>query len=579
MNIPILINISIIVVLLTVAIVARHLYLRNQRLKHKAQLSMLFTSISHELLTPLTILSASVEQLKDKEPKYSLEYELMELNIQRSVRQLQLILETSKSTDGRLKLLVSHGDVMRYIRDSAKCIVPLVQQKGIKFNISCQPESMMGWIDTDKIDKIIFNLLSNAVKYTNNDHGKIELTVKTNKRFDEVTIEVSDNGCGIPGNRQKHIFEMFYDGDYRRFGAMGNGIGLALTRDIVLLNKGTIEYESKENIGTKFTITLPIVKEAFDKSQIDESHKINFDNPQMSIDDFPKVQQLLNKEELTDKFNDDHFTLLIVEDNKQLLMLMKMLLSKRYNVFTATNGKEALETIERHDIDLIVSDVMMPEMDGWELTERIKVSKDFGHLPIILITARTQEEDKKKSLLIGADEYITKPFKMGDLQLRIENIIQNRLRIQNELTTKGNDGEVAIPTVTSPDDEFISNAKECVKQHIDDSDYNRDTFATDMGMSASSLYNKLRSTTGLNVSAFIRTIRMEEACRIAKSNPSIRVNELAYRVGYKDPKYFSTSFKKDIGLQPTEYLDKLREGVNPLTAASPLRKEDTSQQT
>lgn len=569
MNIAILINISILVGLLTIAVVARHLYLRNQRLKHKAQLSMLFTSISHELLTPLTILSASVEQLKDKEPKYNLEYELMDLNIQRSVRLLQLILETSKSTDGRLKLLVSHGDVMRYIKNTAKCIMPLVQQKGIQLTVTCQPESMMGWIDTDKIDKVIFNLLSNAVKYTNNANGKIELVVKTSKHFDKVIIEVSDNGCGIPENRQKHIFEMFYDGDYRRFGAMGNGIGLALTRDIVVLNKGTIEYESKENIGTKFTVTLPIVKEAFDKSQIDETNKINFDNPQMSIGDFPKVQQLLTTDEITGQFNDDYFTLLIVEDNKQLLMLMKMLLSKRYNVFTATNGREALEVIGHRDVDLIISDVMMPEMDGWELTERIKVSKDFGHLPIILITARTQEEDKKKSLLIGADDYITKPFKMGDLQLRIENIIQNRLRIQNDQNAKGNDEENAIPTVTSPDDEFIRNAKECVKQHINDSDYNRDTFAADMGMSASSLYNKLRSTTGLNVSAFIRTIRMEEACRIAKSSPSIRVSELAYRVGYKDPKYFSTSFKKDIGMQPTEYLDKLKEGVNPQPLVSP----------
>ena len=179
-------------------IVARQLYLRNQRLKNKAQLSMMFTSITHELLTPLTILSASVEHLREKEPKHKVEYDLMNLNIQRSVRLLQQILETSKSKNGQLKLLVSNGDVMEYIKETAKCMVPLMQRKGLQFNVSCKPESMMGWIDTDKIDKIIFNLLSNAAKYTNGTDGKISLTARTNDYFDKVIIEVTDNGCGIP---------------------------------------------------------------------------------------------------------------------------------------------------------------------------------------------------------------------------------------------------------------------------------------------------------------------------------------------------------------------------------------------
>ena len=224
MNEPVIANLILLLAIVLIMILARTLYMRNQRLKEKAKMSMLFTNITHELLTPMTIISASVEHLKEVEPKHEMEYALMELNIQRSVRLLQQILETSKSNEGRLKLLVSNGDVMAYIKETARCIVPLMTQKKMQFNVTCSPESMMGWIDTDKIDKIIFNLLSNAVKYTNREDGRIDLTVKTNSYYDQIIIEVKDNGCGIPAKRQKHLFELFYDGDYRRFNAMGTGV-------------------------------------------------------------------------------------------------------------------------------------------------------------------------------------------------------------------------------------------------------------------------------------------------------------------------------------------------------------------
>ena len=563
MDIPILADILIIVFFIIMMIVARQLYLRNQRLKNKAQLSMMFTSITHELLTPLTILSASVEHLREKEPKHKVEYDLMNLNIQRSVRLLQQILETSKSKNGQLKLLVSNGDVMEYIKETAKCMVPLMQRKGLQFNVSCKPESMMGWIDTDKIDKIIFNLLSNAAKYTNGTDGKISLTARTNDYFDKVIIEVTDNGCGIPLNRQKHIFEMFYDGDYRRFNTMGNGIGLALTRDLVYLNGGTIHYSSQENIGTSFTVTLPIGKEAFAPSQIDENHKININIPQSAIFDF-SIQDLVGEDTGKSKIvDDDAYKILLVEDNNELLLLMSKLLGTKYHVLTANNGKKAIEIIENNDLDLIISDVMMPEMDGWELTNRVKTNKDYCHLPIILLTARIQEEDKRKSLLIGADEYMAKPFKMGELQLRIQNIIENRQRIQSDFKSNSiADTQKKLESIPSPDHELLSKAIDCVQKHIDDTDYNRESFANDMGMSPSSLYNKLRSITGLSVSSFIRDIRMKEACLIAHKDPNIRISELAYRVGYKDPKYFATSFKKDIGMQPTEYLEEVKKQLS-----------------
>ena len=570
--------IEILVIALVIAIlIVMRLNQRNSKLRQKAQMNMMFTSITHELLTPLTILSASIEHLREVEPKHKLQYALMEINIQRSVRLLQQILETTKAQDGRLKLLVSHGDVMGYIRNTAHSIIPLMAKKHLKFSVKCQPESMMGWIDTDKLDKIIFNLLSNSAKYTTGDNGLVELNVRTNDRYDRIIIEVRDNGCGIPESRKKHLFELFYDGEYRRFHTMGTGLGLSLTRELVYLNNGTISYESEEGKGTVFYITLPINKESFDQSQIDEKNKVDINKPTSAVLDLGNEESIFDKDfvltdkiskneasspmkpkEISDLSDEDIYTILVVEDNVELLMLIKHLLSRKYRVETARNGGEAVEVIEKSEIDLIISDVMMPVMDGYELVKYVKNSVDYSHLPVILLTAKAQESDKMDALTVGADEYMTKPFKMKELQLRIDNLIANRQRISREFKQQSIE-EVKVNNVTmpSPDNEFLDKAMACVHNHLDDADYDRESFASDMGMSASSLYNKLRAVTGMNATSFIRDIRMKEACRLVKSTPGIRVSDLAYSVGFKDPKYFSTIFKKEFGMQPSEYIESI----------------------
>ena len=570
--------IEILVIALVIAIlIVMRLNQRNSKLRQKAQMNMMFTSITHELLTPLTILSASIEHLREVEPKHKLQYALMEINIQRSVRLLQQVLETTKAQDGRLKLLVSHGDVMGYIRNTAQSIIPLMAKKHLKFSVKCQPESMMGWIDTDKLDKIIFNLLSNSAKYTTGENGLVELNVRTNDRYDRIFIEIRDNGCGIPESRKKHLFELFYDGEYRRFNTMGTGLGLSLTRELVYLNNGTISYESEEGKGTTFYITLPINKESFDLTQIDEKNKVDINKPMSAVLDLGEEESLLGNDfvltdkiskniatdtmkpkEIADSSDDDAYTILVVEDNVELLMLMKQLLSRKYKVETARHGREAVELIEKTELDLIISDVMMPVMDGYELVKYVKNSVGYRHLPIIMLTAKTQETDKMDALTVGADEYMTKPFKMKELLLRIDNMIANRQRITREFKQQSIE-EVKVKNVTmpSPDNEFLEKAMTCVHNHLDDSDYDRDSFASDMGMSASSLYNKLRAVTGMNATSFIRDIRMKEACRLAKSTPGIRVSDLAYSVGYKDPKYFSTIFKKEFGMQPSEYIESI----------------------
>jgi CheY-like chemotaxis protein len=551
----------VIVLIAAFAYLGWQLYNRSIRIHNRLQMTRIFTNISHELLTPLTVISASVEHLCEQEPRFGKDYALMELNINRMVRLLQEILETSKSQSGELKLLVSRGDVMQYISETALCLKPLMDKRRLNFKIECTPKSMMGWIDTDKLDKVIYNLLSNAAKYTP-EGGTVTLQVHTNKTYDHIEIRVSDTGIGIPKEKMKRLFQRYYDGDYRKMKTTGTGLGLALTRDLVYLNGGTISCESKEGQGTTFTVQLPINKEAFASSQIDNTQQIDLSRPQSFILDHEGLttqEAIPQPKHLTETADDDTYRILLVEDNIELLMLMRTLLSGTYHIETATNGNEALDIVAREDLDLVISDVMMPGMDGNELTRRLKEDANTSHLPVILLTAKTQDEDRQESLRIGADDYVTKPFKMGELKLRINNIVENRKRIRREYKAQTIEESRLKAQKASPsaDELFLQKAIDCVYAHLTDSDFDRDAFAAEMGASASTLYNKLRSITGLNVSAFIRDLRMKEAKRLALTHPDLRVSDLAYKVGFKDPKYFATCFKKEFGIQPSEFIEQV----------------------
>lgn len=540
-------------IITAIVILIRWLYARSTRIRSQLQMNYIFNNITHELLTPLTIISASVDKLREDHPDSRYDLDLMDLNIQRSVRLLQQILETSKLQAGELRILVSQGDVMQYIKETARSLEPLMVRKHLTFTVNCKPESMMGWLDTDKMDKIIFNLLSNAAKYTP-EGGSVTLNVATNNRFDRIIIQVQDTGVGIPKEKMKHLFTRFYDGDYRNNRTSGTGLGLALTRDLIYLHGGQISCESVEGQGTTFTVNVPINKEAFAPSQIDERNKMQIHIPEASIADLPKAEYMTEDKEPTPEAGASH--ILIVEDNVELLRLMKRLLQPRYHVQTASNGREALQLIQTNRVDIVISDVMMPEMDGYELTDHIKQNEIYSHLPVILLTAKTTEDDKQKALLTGADAFIVKPFKIRDLQLHIDNLIANRQRIHADATTP-----VEEPAdLLSPDDrEFLERASKCVFDNLSDSDYDREAFASDMGTSVSTLYNRLKDLTGKSMANYIRDIRIQEACRIAKTERNTRVSDIAYRVGFRDAKYFATAFKRITGKQPKEYFAELRE--------------------
>ena len=534
------------------------IYQRYAKARQKARMNELFTNLAHELLTPLTILTASIDHTLGNSTRHKDDYYTMILNIQRMQHLLQQILETSKQQSGNLKLLVANGDVMAHIRTTSRAVEPLMQKKGIDYSIQCTPSTMRGWIDTDKIDKIIFNLLSNAAKYTP-ANGKVWLTATTNNRFDKIYIEVKDTGAGMNSHQLKHLYEHFYDGDYRKHHTTGNGLGLAITRDLVSLHNGKIECESHEGVGTTFLVTLPINKEAYKKEQIDEINPISMATPEVAfIDNANMPQPTDSTTDADEQASEDAYKILVVDDNTELLYMLKRLLSATYHVRVALNGMEALEHVANHTFDLVISDVMMPKIDGYELTRRLKANPETCHLPIILLTACTQAENHEQALKAGADDYVTKPFKLNDLKLRINNLIENRKRIQHDFANRTIEEAVTMAHSTNtPDNLFMSKALDCIHNHLTDSDYDRDAFASDMGMSQSSLYNKLRSITGMSVSDFIRDIRLKEDKRIIIETPGIRVGELAYKVGYKDPKYFATSFKKHYGMRPTEFIDKM----------------------
>ena len=547
-------------------------YKERVKTRNSLQMGVILTNITHELLTPLTVISATIYKLKEMAPQYEEDYLVMDSNINRTTRLLRQILEVRKSQAGQLHLLVSRGNLISFIEEACENIRPMAEHQKVTLSLEKPKAEGTAWFDADKMDKIIYNLLSNAIKY-NKVGGKIEVSLSLGK--EQAVITIADNGIGMSKEKMKHLYTRFFDGDYRKQNMPGTGIGLSLTHDLVKLHHGDIQCESQEGKGTTFTLTLPIRKSAYATDEIDNSDKPNAVNQeairqasqetkqdsQPASDDKPKLAPV--RQSIFIRKNASK--ILVVEDNEELLALMLQVLSKNYHVFTAKNGKQAMSIIMKEKLDLVVSDVMMPIMDGIELTKQLKSDKSFWQLPIILLTAKNKEEDKTEAYAVGADAYITKPFKFDELEVRINALLANRKKmiekIQAEISlqTSAEDEAQAALHLSNPDQAFITRATEVVMQHLADGDYNRESFAKDMAMGESTLYNKVKATTGQTVIAFITSIRLKEAQRIIRSNPNILISDVAIQVGFNTPKYFSKCFKKEFGIFPKEYAEQLKD--------------------
>lgn len=517
---------------------------KSEELNH-AKLQF-FTNVTHELLTPLTIISASIDELKTLAPEHEGLYGVISDNIRRLIRLLQQILEFRKAESGNLKLCVSQGDIAIFVRNEFESFLPLAKKRNLHFSFTCEPESIIGFFDADKLDKIIYNLLSNAAKY-NPEGGHVQVTLGYDPERPEcVRLCVKDDGQGISKERQKTLFHRFYEGDYRKFNTIGTGIGLSLTKDLVELHKGTIAVESEKNQGTEFIIILPIGRSCFEEEQLNEE-------PASEVGSLEEVPEDTVETEKEGK----EYTILLVEDNEELMQLMKHLLKYTYRVVTAHNGQDAVTIVENEEIDLIVSDVMMPVMDGIELCKYVKNKLEYSHIPIILLTVKNRVEDRAQAYEIGADAFISKPFHASVLRARIRNLLKARERVINDFrkqfTFQTKDLEY-----TDIDKEFVQRAIDCITRHAADGKFDQSQFADEMGTSRSTLYRKLKSLTGMSTTSFIRNVRLKTACRLLEERKeAIRISELAYAVGFGDPKYFSTCFKREFGVLPTEYLEQL----------------------
>ncbi|WP_455585558.1 hybrid sensor histidine kinase/response regulator transcription factor [Bacteroides sp.] len=508
-----------------------------------------FTNITHELLTPLTIISASVDELRMQMPQHAAQYQVMTSNINRLIRLLQQILEFRKAETGNLKLKVSRADLSAFVSNSVESFRPLIKKKQMNFSVSCLPEPFPAWFDPDKVDKILYNLLSNAAKY-NKAGGKISIELKEDKVEKCAILIIADDGEGMSKEAQKDLFRRFYEGDYRKFKTIGTGIGLSLTKDLVTLHGGEITVESEEGTGTRFKVKLPIYRGAFKEEEIDDTTVIAGQEEVQAPVEFCDDELDAMPEDMGNKYR-----LLLIEDNEDLLQLMVKLLGVEYAVFTATNGQEGLDVVREEDIDLVVSDIMMPVMDGIEFCKEVKNNFETCHIPILLLTAKNSEADRANAYESGADSFLNKPFNLTVLHARINNLLKARERMNRDFK-KQLVFEAKELNYTSIDEEFLQKAIDCVHSHLDDPEYDQAQFVEDMGTSRSTLFRKMKSLTGLSYVSFIRNVRLKAACQIMEEKKNVRISELAYAVGFNDPRYFSTCFKKEFGMQPREYFDR-----------------------
>lgn len=520
-------------------------HIEKQKSEELTQIKLrYFTNISHELLTPLTIISCLIEDFNINFPHQFKQYSIMKSNVSRLKRLLQQILDFRKVESGNMKLAVKQADLVAFVNNICwNNFEPLAKEKQIKFSISA-PEKLIAWFDEDKMDKILFNILSNAFKHTP-PKGNINVVIQTELKQDLefVKLFISDTGVGISQDRIPFIFDRFF-GD--EIGIESNGIGLSLTKELIEIHKGSISVESELNKGTTFVVEFPIDNQKYTTGEREgNEQEVQLFPITESSDSDPAalVASAVSP-------NPD-IVVLIVEDNVDLLMVLGNTLSRLYKVLKANNGIEALKVIKENDVDLIISDVMMPEMDGLTLCKTIKQDIDYSHMPVLLLTAKNQIADRIESYNAGADAYISKPFEMEVLVARINSLIINRQQRNKEYQTS----LFIHPKETENDSMngiFLRQAIEVVEENLANFDFTHDQLIDAMNTSKSTLYRKIKSLTGLSPSEFVRNIRLKHACIMLK-NGTGNVSDIAYSVGFNDPKYFSTCFKAEFGISPRLY--------------------------
>lgn len=532
-----------------------------------------FTNISHEIRTPLTLILGPLEKLLRYEGLNARIYNqlsVMQHHGHRLYRLLNQLMDFRKHNTGGMKLRAAKGDFIKFMKEIHISFREHAQDKEIHYLFESALDEFELYYDRDVLEKVFFNILSNAFKFTPRE-GQIRIQVQKASskevqeeklhlgvyaNFDKIypqeyfKIRINDTGKGIGASELVHIFKRFYQAESNiAQNRAGTGIGLALARELVLLHKGGITVQSKEEVGTEFVIYLPTGKKHLEETEVIPDFKDSEYAGHYSVVKLKPKEILPPRSPQNQK---EKPLLLIVEDNKDVRFFIKSILEETYHLEEAENAKEGMKKALEFVPDLVISDVMMPGIDGIEFCRKLKKDEKTSHIPVILLTARTSLIFKVEGLETGADDYITKPFEPSYLLARVINLINQRKFLRKRFSDKIIVKPIDI-VATSADEEFLERARKVVDKNISNSSYTVESFAKDMGMSKMQIYRKLKGLLNQSGNEFIRLQRLQRAAELLKQN-RYTIAEITYEVGFNDLKYFRSRFEKHYGMLPSEYV-------------------------
>ena len=506
-----------------------------------AQKLQFFTNVSHEVRTPLTLILAPLDRLiiSLRESPYASDLGLIQKNANRLLRVIHQILDFRKVEGKQEKLAVREIDLVPFVGEIKSYFDSMASVRAIAYTFTSSIKQCTLWIDPDLLEKVFVNLLSNAFKFTPEGGSvRIELT----EEEDRVFIQVIDTGSGIQPGNLPHLFDRFYTEDR----SMGTGIGLHLVKEYIHMHGGEIRVESEPGQRTTFTVCLRKGKAHFEDSDLMETSVSHQAYEASRLDD-SETHKMLSKTY--------PYTILITEDDDEVRCFLERELSPHFKTRTAANGKDALRVLEEEEISLVVSDVMMPEMNGFELCRMIKSQLPFSHIPVILLTALTDERQRIFGITGGADDYIQKPFHTDYVKIKIIHLLQERQKLRERLLEKLRDNKLLLSEpekVESIDDAFLRKFAEQIEAVYADPEYNVEKLSETLGLSRGHLHRKIKELTGTAPVEFLRTYRLNKATQLLRQN-AYTVSEVAYRTGFSSPAYFSKCFKAVYGVTPTEY--------------------------
>jgi signal transduction histidine kinase/ligand-binding sensor domain-containing protein/DNA-binding response OmpR family regulator len=488
-----------------------------------------FTNISHEILTPLSIIMGAVGILKKKTRKGLEEIEIMERNLLGLKQLLRQLLDFRKMERGHLNLKVREGNLVTVIQSIVINFKPLLLSKSIAVHFE-SPDELTCFFDEDKLNKICQNLISNAIKYTA-ENGRVKINLV--KENDKVILSIEDNGFGISEKDIEGIFNRFYRSDVTKRES-GTGIGLALVNNLVKLHKGSIEVSSTLGKGTIFTIYLPVSKTNF------EDHEFELDN----------LDSLKDEDEDLGDLHFNNISILLVEDNSDFRAILRKHLETIATIIESPSGDDALRKAIKYAPSIVVSDVMMPNMNGYELCVQLKSNVDTQHIPVILLTAKTTDVDRAKGYGCGADSYITKPVSLSVLQTRIHSLLQKN---RNKASLPEGYKVFRAPNIAISDEAFLEKLQDLVEVNLSDIDFKVPNMHQPFGMSSSAFFRKVKQLTNMSPVEYVKNVRINRAALLLVKK-ELSISEIAFNTGFSDQSYFGACFKKQIGMTPTEYV-------------------------